>query len=277
LGRAIPRRLDGGGKLTVVDQAGTDFDDHAAVAAAAAALPRPLIVGLDVDGVLAPIVNHASDAQLLPGVLDAVRELAWLTPVAVVSGRTVEDLARFGFPDHVQVFGTHGLERRDEPVALEEQERRRYERLARLAADAADRAGDGAWVEVKPAGVVLHVREAPPETSAASVAELHRQAADVTGAHVLPGHGVVELLARATSKANAIAALRRELGGGGVVFVGDDRTDEEVFEMLARDNGGCSIRVGDGPTAAAYRLAGPPEVLQFLRQLLRDLRRERVT
>ena len=216
---------------------------------------------------LAPIVSHADDARLLPGVLEAVGELAALTPVAVVSGRSIEDLSRFGFPDHVEIFGTHGLERRDEgPVELGQQEQRRYERLARLAADAADQAGDGAWVEVKPAGVVLHVREAPPDRSAASVAELHRRAADVTGAHVLPGHGVVELLARVTSKATAIAALRDEAHGGGVVFVGDDRTDEEVFEVALGDDG-CSIKVGPGPTAARFRLAGPPEVLQFLHAL----------
>jgi trehalose 6-phosphate phosphatase len=249
-----------------------DYDDSGRVAAVAGALPRPVLVGLDVDGVLAPIVSHASDARLLPGVLDAVAALAALTPVAVVSGRSVEDLGRFGFPDNVEIFGMHGLERRNEaPVELGQHEQRRFERLARLAADAASQAGDGAWVEMKPAGVVLHVREAPPETSAASVAELHRQAADVTGAHVLPGHGVVELLARATSKATAMAALHDEIGaGGGVVFVGDDQTDEEVFVALADD--GCSIRVGQGPTSARFRLAGPPDVLEFLQGLTRILK-----
>jgi trehalose-phosphatase len=248
-------------------RAGERFDDHAEVAAMAATLPRPLVVGLDVDGVLAPIVAHADDARLLPGVLDAVGELAKLTPVAVVSGRSMEDLSRFGFPEHVEMFGTHGLERRDDqPVELGQHERRRYERLARIAADAADQAGDGAWVEVKPAGVVLHVREVPADRSAASVAEVHRRAADVTGAHVLPGHGVVELLARATSKATAMAALREEVHGGGVVFVGDDRTDEEVFVALGDD--GCSVRVGPGATAARFRLAGPPEVLSFLDGLI---------
>ena len=244
------------------------MDDPAVVAAVAAVLPRPIVVGLDVDGVLAPIVSHAADARLLPGVLEAVGELAALTPVAVVSGRSIEDLSRFEFPEHVEMFGTHGLERRDErPVELGQHEQRRYERLARLAADAADQAGDGAWVEIKPAGVVLHVREAPPDRSAAVAAELHRRAADVTGAHVLPGHGVVELLARATSKATAIAELCAEVHGGGVVFVGDDRTDEEVFEAVARSDNGCSVKVGPGPTAARFRVAGPPEVLQFLHAL----------
>ena len=82
----------------------------------------------------------------------------------------------------------------------------------------------------------------------------------MTGAHVLPGHGVVELLdagdeqgaCRSTSCATSSDAR-------GVVFVGDDRTDEEVFEALGDD--GCSIRVGPGATAARHRLAGPPEVL----------------
>ena len=241
-------------------------DDPAALAAIAASLPRPLLVGLDVDGVLAPIVAHAADAALLPGMLDAVGELAARTPVAVVSGRTVEDLGRFGFPDHVEIFGLHGMERRAErTVELAEHEAVRLERLVDLAADAASRAGDGAWVEVKPASVVLHVREAHPDHGPRTAEELRRQAEDVTGAHVLPGHGVVELLTRATSKAMAIAELRSELGVASVAFLGDDRTDEEVFRALGdRD---CSIRVGLGETAAHHRLAGPPEVLAFLTAL----------
>ena len=244
-------------------------DDPAALARIAAALARPLLVGLDVDGVLAPIVAHADDAELLPGVLEAIGRLAARegVSVAVVSGRALDDLGRFGFPDDVDIFGTHGLERRDAPpVTLGDTEQRRYDRLAALAARAARRAGDGAWVEVKPAGVVLHVREAPPESSAASVAELHRHAADVTGAHVKAGKSVVELLARTTSKAIAVADLRAELGAAAVVFVGDDRTDEEVFASLGGT--GCGIRVGPGETVAHHRLADPAAVLRFLDALI---------
>lgn len=241
-------------------------DDPLPLAAAASQLARPLLVGLDVDGVLAPLVDHAADAVLLPGMLDVVGELAFRTPVAVVSGRTVEDLERFGFPDHVEVFGLHGMERSGErTVELADHEQRRLERLHALATDAADRAGAGAWVEVKPASVVLHVREARPERGARSAAELRELAEDITGAHVKPGHGVVELLTRATSKAVAIAELRAELGAGSVVFMGDDRTDEEVFAELG--DGDCSIRVGPGPSGARHRLAAPPDVLRFLTAL----------
>ena len=246
------------------------FEDPDVVAARAAALPRPLLVGLDVDGVLAPIVAHADDAELLPGMLAAVSELAGRATVAVVSGRTVDDLERFGFPDHVEVFGLHGMERGGErTIELAEDERHRLERLKAMATEAADRAGRGAWVEVKPASVVLHVREASPAHGARSADDLLTRAADITGAHVMPGKGVVELLTRATSKALAVAELREEIGASGVVFAGDDHTDEEVFRML--DDTGCSIRVGPGETAATYRLAGPPDALAFLTALARRL------
>jgi trehalose 6-phosphate phosphatase len=244
----------------------TAADDPQSLAARAAALDRPLLVALDVDGVLAPIVAHADDAELLPGMLDAISELAARVAVAVVSGRTVEDLQRFGFPDDVEVFGLHGMERDGErEVELGDHERERLDRLVAMAAAAAEEAGDGAWVEVKPASVVLHVREASPDGAARSSAELRAQAEDVTGVHVLPGHGVVELLTRATSKARAVAELRDELGARAVVFAGDDRTDEEVFAALG--DGDCSIRVGPGETAARHRLTGPPDVLRFLTAL----------
>ena len=246
-------------------------DDPVELAQHCAELEQPLLIGLDVDGVLAPIVAHADDAVLLPGMLDAVAELADVADVAVVSGRTVEDLGRFGFPDDVEIFGLHGMERRAErAVELGDHEAERLERLVELASEAADRAGDGAWVEVKPASVVLHVREAHPEQGARSAEQLREHAEDVTGAHVLPGHGVVELLTRATSKALAMDELRGELAAGSVVFIGDDRTDEEVFEAMGDD--GCSIRVGPGATAAHHRLAGPPEVLAFLRDLTSRVR-----
>jgi trehalose 6-phosphate phosphatase len=243
-----------------------EAEDPDELAKLAAGLDRPLLVGLDVDGVLAPIVAHADEAELLPGMLGAVNALAAKVAVAVVSGRTVEDLQRFGFPAHVEVFGLHGMERDGaRGVELEEQERKRLERLVALASDAAAQAGAGAWVEVKPASVVLHVREAPPDGAARSSEALREQAADITGVHVMPGHGVVELLARATSKARAIAELRDEIGAGAVVFAGDDRTDEEVFAALGAHD--CSIRVGPGETAARHRLAGPPDVLRFLTAL----------
>ena len=243
------------------------FDDPAAVADDVAGRPGRLLAAFDVDGVLAPIVSHAADAALLPGVLDALIALAALTPVGVVSGRAVENLERFGFPESFLVAGSHGAERRGVPLApLSALERQRLGRLHSLAARAAAGAGSGAWVETKPTSVVLHVREADAERGDAALEDLARLAALVSGADVRRGHAVVELATRPATKAAAIGAMRLDLPPGPVLYVGDDITDEDVFASLTPIDVG--VRVGPGATAATRRLRDPQDVLMLVRRLV---------
>jgi trehalose 6-phosphate phosphatase len=244
-----------------------EYDDPVEVAEAVMALPAPPLVGFDVDGVLAPIVAHAADAALLPGVLARLIQLAKHVPVAVVSGRAVSDLARFGFPASIMVAGSHGAERRGLPlVPLTPVESTRLSRLRSLAATAADEAGPGAWVEHKPTGVVLHIRESNPERGQAAADRLVGVGRLVAGAQVKQGHGVVELVARPASKATAIRAMWDESGAASVSYVGDDVTDEDVFRSLTPVDLG--IRVGPGSTAATRRLADPTAVTEYLRALV---------
>ena len=246
------------------------FDDPTVVAAEVAALGRPLLAAFDVDGVLAPIVAHAADAALLPGLLDALGALSARTPVGIVSGRNVENLSRFGFPDVLLVIGSHGAERRGRPLApLTVAETERLARLRVLADRAARDAGGGAWVETKPTAVVVHVREADPVTAEPALATLSTAAAAVPGAHVRRGHRVVELAVREASKAVAIAEMRNEVGAAAVSFVGDDITDEDVFAALGA--GDLGVRVGPGQTSARRRIRDPGDVLTFVRQLTSSL------
>lgn len=248
----------------------TVYVDPHDLATHVARCPLPLLVGLDVDGVLAPIVEHADQAVLLPGMIEALMALHEHAPsltVAVVSGRAVHDLdARYEFPPEVMVVGSHGLEtRHGQPLELDDHERHTLEQLTVLAEAAARDAGSGAWVEHKPASSVLHVREADPAVTEAVVAQLTSLASMVPDAHVKHGHEVVELMARQTSKATAVTQLRQLTGAASVVFVGDDRTDEEVFATLGEHDLG--VRVGPGDTLAPVRLRDPEAVLAWLRAL----------
>lgn len=248
----------------------TPFDDPGRLAAAVADCPRPLLVGLDVDGVLAPIVDHPDQAVLLDGMADAVRAAMELSDVHVVvlSGRTVADLARFGFDTDVEVVGSHGLERRDQPLAaLDDDESALFALADGLASEAAALAGDGAFVERKPASVVLHVRTADRAGGAAAIAWLAERVATIAGLSAKPGSDVLELFARAGDKGTALAAARDRLGAATTVYVGDDVTDEDAFAVLAPTDLG--IKVGPAPTIARARLATPTDVRTWLVDLAR--------
>jgi trehalose 6-phosphate phosphatase len=246
----------------------TRYDDPAELAALVAAAPRPVLVGLDVDGVLAPLVDHADDAILLDGMGDAVSVLAALESVhvAVVSGRSLDGLAQFRFGREVAVIGSHGMESRDRPMEpLDGTEARRLAALDALTVESAERAGDGAWIERKPASVVLHVRQAEAERGRAALDALRVDAERIEGATAKAGSNVLELFARHADKGTALMRLARDLGAVTTVFVGDDVTDEDAFTHLGV--GDIAIKVGEADTIAPHRLRDPAAVLAWLRAL----------
>jgi trehalose-phosphatase len=247
----------------------TAYDEPAEVAAVVATRSRPVLIGLDVDGVLAPIVDHADDAVLLDGMADAVHRVAGMNDVhvAVVSGRSVDDLERFDFGDAIEVIGSHGMESRGRPMPpLSHDERTLLARLDDAATRAATRAGQGAWVERKPASVVLHVRQADETTGADALASLAAAVAAIGGVTSKAGSGVLEVFARHADKGTALVDLARRLGATTTVFVGDDLTDEEAFAHLDADD--VTIKVGSAPTIARHRIADPEAVLAFLTRLV---------
>ena len=64
-------------------------------------------------------------------------------------------------------------------------------------------------------------------------------------------------------KGRAARRLAREFPAHRPVFLGDDLTDEEAFEVL-HGEGGVTVKVGDGPTLAEHRVAGPAQVVTLL-------------
>jgi len=246
----------------------TDYDDPGEIARVVGHCPRPLLVGLDVDGVLAPIVAHADDAALLAGMGEAIGALARLPDVhvAVVSGRSVADLERFGFGRDIDVIGSHGMETRSLAMApLGNDEKRLLQTLDAAAVAAAERAGHGAWVERKPASVVLHVRQADEAAATLAIDRLAAAIASIEGASTKAGSGVLEAFARHADKGSALVELGDALGAATTVFVGDDVTDEDAFARLSPSD--IAIKVGDADTIAPHRLSDPTAVLTWLHAL----------
>ena len=242
---------------------------------------RPLLVALDFDGTLAPLVDDPSASRALPGATAALVDLVELTAsaqvhVALVSGRALSDLHTLAqAPVGTFLIGSHGAERArvtafglDRDIVQLDDDM--ADRLASLGAEVAAvaRGRDGVWVETKPTAVVVHTRLAPDDVARLAQDEALEVGARL-GTNVLHGKDVVEISVLHASKGDAVTALRTELGAKVVVYVGDDVTDEHAFAALGPDD--VTVKVGAGETIAQYRVAGPDEVVEALTALVAAL------
>ena len=242
----------------------TDLD---AAVRALAAVPR-LLVALDFDGVLAPIVDVPSQARPLPESAAALGALATLpdTVVALVSGRGLADLAAVsGFGSPIRMIGSHGGEFDDGAAALDDGQRERLDRLSAELAELVD-GEPGVVLEHKPAGVAVHVRNAAPEVGRRVLDAVGAGPATREGVEATPGKAVLDLSVVRMNKGAALDVLRERVEAGAVLFAGDDVTDETAFARLRP--GDVGVKVGRGDTLAQHRVDGPPDVAALLQQLL---------
>lgn len=226
----------------------------------AARTPR-LLVTSDFDGTLAPLVNVPADARALPGSLDSLSDLAGRpdTVAALISGRSLQVLTELsGAPIGVHLIGSHGAE--FDTGFAEPIDTALLDTIADRLRAIAERY-PGAGVETKPAGVVLHVRNAQVDHGEAALAAA-RSAAGAWPAHMTEGKSILEFSVITTNKGDAIDLLRDRENASAVVFFGDDVTDETAFARLRGDDLG--VKVGLGDTSAEFRVDAPADVAAAL-------------
>lgn len=247
---------------------------------AALAGRRP-VVFLDFDGTLAPIVERPEDAALPEATRRAVARLAGLTPVAVISGRALDDVApRVGLPD-VCYAGSHGFEIRHQPSGLAHTVGEEFlpaveQAAERLTAELAD--VPGAQVEPKRFSVAVHDRRVAETDRPRVAAAVEREVARQPNLTQRGGKRVYEVRPDFDwHKGRALEWLLAELGldtpRDVPLYLGDDETDEDAFETLQeRDHGiGIAVLTEPRPTAAAWAVASPEEARLLLERLAGEL------
>lgn len=227
---------------------------------------------LDVDGTLLDIAERPDLVDMNKVDTDLVEGLQRVAQgaVALISGRSLVQLDAMFAPLRLAAAGQHGFERRD---VQGKRHRHRFpvEKLRPAAAVLRDFASrhQGLVFEDKGASVALHYRLAPELGDRAL--EAVRLAAAPLGStvQVQGGKMVWELKPAGADKGLAIDEFMREapFAGRAPVFLGDDVTDEYGFRVVNRLHGH-SIKVGQGETAARWRLPHPTAARAWLRQWL---------
>ena len=223
---------------------------------------------LDVDGTIlhlrdTPDSVEASEAllSLLEAILKRLNGA-----VALVSGRSIDNLDGLFAPHRLPTAGLHGLERRDAAGTVHRIPP--PDELDTLRPPLLKLAGSSSKVILEDKGhaLAVHYRLAPDMAGdiKQQIEELVRPFAN--GLQVIHGKMVSEIKPDHADKGSAIRDFMAEAPFAGrlPVFIGDDTTDEDGFAFV-NSSAGYSVRVGDGNTTAArHRLSGVDEVINWL-------------
>ena len=249
--------------------------------------PERSAVLLDVDGVLAPIVQHPDDSHMPETTRRPLIEVAKrYGVVACVSGRRAADARRIVALGSIAYLGSHGSEILRPGATAPEMDRelqawtRRVQAFARGAFSERMRKLR-VRLEDKEAIAALHWRGVPDEEAAQAAIEEVAVAAEKAGFTPHWGRKVLEIRPPVRiDKGAGIVALLRETDLVAGLYVGDDTTDLDAFrgltELVEMGRLGTALRVGvssdEGPSAlqeeADLMVDGTDGVRDLLRALI---------
>lgn len=229
---------------------------------------------LDIDGTLLDFAATPREVWVPPGLRETLNELLQMTSgaLALVSGRSVNDIDLIFAPEVYPAVGGHGAEMRlategeGSGVQAPQMDKELKRRLAAIA-----QLSPGILLEDKGYSLALHYRLAPQaERAIYEAVSLIRAELPEAPIEVLPGKCVCEIKHAGFTKATGVKDLmtRAPFKGRKPFFIGDDVTDETVFAIMP-DYDGLSFSVGRRALGVDGHFDAPNDVREFLAQLAR--------
>ncbi|XVE58399.1 hypothetical protein DITRI_Ditri04bG0166600 [Diplodiscus trichospermus] len=249
---------------------------------------KRVVVFLDYDGTLSPIVEDPDKAFMSAEMRSAVREVARYFPTSIISGRSRDKVKEFVQLNNVYYAGSHGLDIMAPSKAVKSCDRKGNDgafqpaklflpAIQEISIELEDiiREIQGARIEDNRFCITVHYRQVPPEDheilkeKVKSLVENRPELCLTEGKMVLEVRPSIEW-----NKGHALNYLLDTLGFSNAkdvvpFYIGDDRTDEDAFKVIASRQQGFPIIVSSIPkeTIARYSLRDPSEVLAFLLRL----------
>ncbi|MBN2848406.1 MAG: trehalose-phosphatase, partial [Coriobacteriia bacterium] len=230
---------------------------------------------LDYDGTLMPFAPRPEDVAPSSDVRDLVARLAAdeANDVVVISGRDRDTLENWLGDLNVDIVAEHGVWLRERGagwVTIEPMSDEWKPRILPLLEMFVDRT-PGSFVEEKDYSLVWHYRAANAELAETRAVELKEALVSVVadlGLAAMDGNKVLEVKASNVNKGRAAHRWMCREDIDFILAVGDDRTDEDVFD--AAPDGAWTIKVGTGSTHARNSVRSVDDVRGLLTELATD-------
>ncbi|CAA2994485.1 probable trehalose-phosphate phosphatase J [Olea europaea var. sylvestris] len=249
---------------------------------------KEIVVFLDYDGTLSPIVEDPDRAFMTNEMREAVRDVAKYFPTAIVSGRCRAKVHNFVKLSELYYAGSHGLDIQRPTKGHKKQRKGNQSVFCQPAREFLPMIEEvhkillekmkfipGAKVENNKFCLSVHFRCVDERIWGELGEQVREVLKNYPTLRLSQGRKVLEIRpAIKWDKGSALEFLLESLGydkSNNVlpVYIGDDRTDEDAFKVLRKRGQGLGILVSKAPkeTKASYSLQEPSEVMYFLKRL----------
>ncbi|ESQ27310.1 hypothetical protein EUTSA_v10018720mg [Eutrema salsugineum] len=252
-----------------------------------AAKGKQIVMFLDYDGTLSPIVEDPDKAYITHEMREVVKDVALNFPTAIVTGRSITKVRSFVKLNEIYYAGSHGMDIEgptnetnyggsNQGVLFQPASEfvPMIEKVVKILQEKTKWI-PGAMVENNKFCLSVHFRRVDEKRWAALAEQVKSVLIDYPKLKLTQGRKVLEI--RPTikwDKGQALSFLLNSLGFENSedvvpVYIGDDRTDEDAFKVLRERGQGFGILVSKVPkeTNASYSLQDPSQVNEFLKRL----------
>ncbi|XP_056695638.1 probable trehalose-phosphate phosphatase H [Spinacia oleracea] len=251
---------------------------------------KQIVMFLDYDGTLSPIVDDPDRAFMSDAMRDTVRRLAKHFPTAIVSGRSLDKVYNFVQLPKLYYAGSHGMDIKSPANKCFKFPKKSQEVVFQPASEfipmieqvyktLSEKTKNilGASVEHNKFCLSVHYRLVDENKWNELAQEVRSVLEEYPELQLAQGRKVFEIRpAIKWDKGKALEFILESLGLANrkdvfPVYIGDDRTDEDAFKVLRYREQGCGILVSKiaKETNASYYLQEPPEVMSFLQRLVK--------
>ncbi|TMW90258.1 hypothetical protein EJD97_015993 [Solanum chilense] len=246
---------------------------------------KKIVMFLDYDGTLSPIVDDPDQAFMSHDMRRTVRKLARYFPTAIVSGRCRDKVYNFVQLSELYYAGSHGMDikgpskgskysKKGTQAILFQPASKFLPMIIEVYKELLDKTKciEGVRVENNKFCVSVHFRCVDEKKWGELLQEVRLVLKEYPKLKLCQGRKVLEIRPIIKwDKGKALQFLLQSLGYAKCndvfpIYIGDDRTDEDAFKVLRERRQGLGILVSKTPkeTHASYSLQEPSEVMKFL-------------
>ncbi|HKL03332.1 MAG TPA: trehalose-phosphatase, partial [Cryomorphaceae bacterium] len=235
-----------------------------------AAADQRLIL-LDYDGTLVPFSDDPAKAFPDELLLELLKDLSAKknTRVVLISGRRCDVLEDWLRDIPIDLLAEHGFwVRKEGEWQSAEKPSLEWMKDVRTVFEAFVHKTAGTFIEEKDSGLAWHYRNCDGSIAEIRAYQLMKSLVNYctrNGLEIIDGHKVIEVKNRGVNKGTAAMPWLQEQADFAMV-IGDDQTDEDIFQALPR--GAWGIKVGNLHTSAPYRLSDYNQVRELLHQII---------